>query len=193
MRFLAPQLVSLMLAVFLRGTMVRGALLRPELLMGGARSGIESVSGAVVLVSLFAASAQVLNTLTPESGLLHLLFNLFFAGLFWTTLAAAPDRPRLLRSLLVVFGWALLAKYVVLAALYEPQGGLARRLVRALLEGVSLGALEHEPLAPATGYAAFFTVLLYVTGLVLLPSRGRGSTALEPSVSRTAIAEVEDV
>jgi hypothetical protein len=44
----------------------------------------------------------------------------------------------------------------------------------ALLEGVTLGTLSQAPLSPATGYAAFATVLLFLVGLAMLPPPARG-------------------
>ena len=169
LRFLPPPLISLVLALLLLGLLVRGGVLVPERLLGERRGALENGSGVVVLVSLLVASAQVLNSLTPEAGLLHLAFNVFFAALFSSTLAAGPDRARLLRSLLVVFGWGLVLKYVVLEALYDPTGGLTRRVAALLLEGLSLGTLEHRPAGAAAGYVSFFTVVLYLFGLILLP------------------------
>jgi hypothetical protein len=43
-----------------------------------------------------------------------------------------------------------------------------KRLAGALLEGVSLGTLDAQAFAPATGYISFFTLALYVAGLVLM-------------------------
>lgn len=178
LQFLPPPLISLVLALLLLGVMVRGGLLLPAQLMSASRAALENASGAVVLATLFLASAQVLNILTPETGLLHLAFNVFFAALFSNTLAAAPDRSRVLRSLLVVLGWALVLKYVLLEALYDPGAGLTRRLAALLLEGVSLGTLEHRTGGPVTGYVAFFTMVLYLIGLVLLPGADRPGEAL---------------
>ena len=184
--FLPPPLISLVLALLMLGVLARGGLLVPGRLLGEHRGALENVSGAVVLASLFAATAQVLNSLTPESGLLHLAFNVFFAALFSNTLAAGPDRPRLLRSLLVVFGWALVLKFVVLEALYDPAGGLTRRIAALLIEGLSLGTLEHRPAGAATGYVSFFTVLLYLVGLILLP---RERTPAAPVRDLTVVPE----
>ena len=103
--------------------------------------------------------------------LLAFVFTTFLVLLLWNTLAAEPDRRQLLRSLLVVFGGAFVLKFVVLAALYEPQGGLLRRVMLTLLEGVSLGTLGFVPDGAATGYLAFVTLGLYFVALVLLPGR----------------------
>ncbi len=123
-----------------------------------------------MLVALLAATAQVFSLVTPATGLLAFVFTTFFVLLLWNTLAVQPDRRQLLRSLLVVFGGAFVLKFVVLAALYEPQGGLLRRVMLTLLEGVSLGTLGFVPDGAATGYLAFVTLGLYFVALVLLPA-----------------------
>ena len=122
------------------------------------------------LCSLLAATAQVFTLVTPATGLLAFVFTTFFALLLWNTLAVEPDRRQLLRSLLVVFGGAFVLKFVVLAAIYEPQGGLLRRVMLTLLEGVSLGTLGFVPDGAATGYLAFVTLGLYFVALIMLPA-----------------------
>jgi len=169
MSFVPPPLITLVLAVLLLGVMARAGLLIPTGLLGDHRTGLENASGAVVLLALFAASAQLFTCLTPDAGVLRLVFNLFFLFLLWNTLAAQPDRTRLLRSLLVVFGWAYVVRYVALAALADPQAGWTRRLLTVLLEGATSGPIEGEAIAPLAGYVAFATVALYMIGLVLLP------------------------
>jgi hypothetical protein len=169
MSFVPPPLVTLVLAVLLLVVMARAGLLVPSGLLGDHRTGLENASGAVVLLTLFAASAQLFTCLTPDAGVLRLIFNLFFLFLLWNTLAAQPDRPRLLRSLLVVFGWAYVMRYVALAALADPQASWTRRLLTVLLEGASSGGIPGEAMAPRAGYVAFATVALYMTGLALLP------------------------
>jgi hypothetical protein len=166
MSFVPPPLITLVLAVLLLGVMARAGLLIPTGLVSDHRTGLENASGAVVLLTLFAASAQLFTCLTPDAGMLRLVFNLFFLFLLWNTLAAQPDRTRLLRSLVVVFGWAYVVRYVALAALADPEAGWTRRLLTVLLEGA---AVSGEPTAPLAGYIAFATLALYMIGLVLLP------------------------
>jgi hypothetical protein len=183
MSFAPPALMTFVLAVMLLGIMVRAGLLVPASLVGDRRAPLENLSGGVVLLSLLAASAQVFNCLTPDVGFFRLMFDLFFFFLLWTTLAAQPDRPRLLRSLFVVFGWAFVTRYVILDALYDPAGGWARKVVTALLEGATVGSIAYQPQAPAGGYVAFATLGLYMIGLVLLPAtRPEGEAlAVRPS------------
>jgi hypothetical protein len=78
------------------------------------------------------------------------------------------DARRLLRSLAVLFGTAFVVKHLLLAGLYSTDGGWLQRLAGVLLQGVSLGTLDAPTFAPATGYISFFTLALYIAGLVLL-------------------------
>jgi hypothetical protein len=169
MWFLPPPLITLILATLLIGLLTRTGTLAPDRLTRTGRSVLANLSGAIVLATLFAASAQVFNLVTPETGLLHFIFTSFFLLLLWNTLAARPDRPRLLQSLAVLFGGAFILKYIVLASLYDAQGGLAKRVLMTLLEGVTLGGLQFESPAALTGYSAFFTLGLYLIGVMLLP------------------------
>ncbi len=167
-----PSLVGLVLAVFLIAALVRSGALEPSRLVGDWRAPLENASGVTVLLALLVATSQVFTLLTPASGLFAFVFTAFFALLLWNTLAADPDRPRLLRSLAVVLGGAFLLKFVVLAALYNADGGLLRRVLLALIDGATLG-VAPAPDGPVTGYLAFATLGLYFVGLVLLPARRR--------------------
>ena len=103
-------------------------------------------------------------------------------GILWLALLAqalaiGADRPSLLRGLMVSFAIAFTLKFIVLASLSAPATGRVGRLVQLLFEGVTLGSVTQPPLAPAAGYVAFATLLLYLFGLVLLP-RQEGVTWL---------------
>ena len=166
-------LFSLVLGLMLLGVLVKAGALAPERLMNARRSGLANTSGFTVLATLFLASAQAFNLVTPESGLPHLLVCVFLLTLLLNTLAAGADRVRTLRSLLVVFGSAFILKFIVLAALSEQTGGRLKRVLLVLLEGVTLGTLTQEVLHPANGYLAFFTLTLFLVGLGMLPGADR--------------------
>jgi hypothetical protein len=167
-RLIPPSLASLILGMLLVGALVRGRVLVPDALMHPRRSPLENTSGIVVLISLFAASAQIFNLLTPERGLLHALFTIFFVVQLLTTLAAVSGRVALLRGLLVLLGAAFVLRFVVLESLYSPGGGMLARVFTAALEGVTLGSFDYDANAAATGYIGFFTVTLFFIGLILL-------------------------
>jgi hypothetical protein len=194
MRFVPPPLLGLVLAVILMGAMVRARLLVPEALVGPARRGLASVNGGLVVLTLLAATAQVLSGLSPEAGLLRVAYYFVLVVLVWNTLAAAPDRLRLLHSLFVILGAALVFKHVILSALFDAEGGIVKRMVLAVLEGASIGSVETERLHDATGYVAFGNVLLYLMGLALLPAApGRRGVALVAAPDEAAVVQAERV
>jgi hypothetical protein len=59
-------------------------------------------------------------------------------------------------------------KHLLLASLYAQEGGWLQRVAGALLQGVSLGTLDAPTFAPATGYISFFTLVLYIGGLLMI-------------------------
>ena len=167
----APTLMALVLGVLLIATLVRSGALAPDRLVNERRSALENASGAIVLVALLLASAQLFMLLTPATGLLGFVFTVFFVLLLWNTLAVSPDRRQLLRSLAVVFGGAFVLKFIVLASAYDSGGGLLHRAIVTMLEGVSLGALGFVPDGVATGYIAFVLLGVFFFSLILLPGR----------------------
>jgi len=167
----APTLMALVLGVLLIATLVRSGALAPDRLVNERRSALENTSGAIVLVALLLATAQLFMLLTPATGLLGFVFTIFFVLLLWNTLAVSPDRRQLLRSLAVVFGGAFVLKFIVLASAYDSDGGLLHRVIVTMLQGVSLGALGFVPDGGATGYVAFVLLGLFFFSLTLLPGR----------------------
>ena len=166
-----PPLFALVLAMLLLGILVRSGALAPERLMSAARPPAANLNGLVVLIATFLASAQAFNLATPESGLPRLLFGVFLFVLLLNTMAASSDRIRTLRSLAVTFGSAFVLKFIVLAAISDPDGGRLKRILLVMLEGLTLGTLTQDTFHPITGYLAFFTFVLFVAGLSLLPGR----------------------
>jgi len=127
-----------------------------------------------MLLTLFFASAQAFNSVLPERGLLHWLFSFFFLWTLWNNQFSSFDARRLLRSLTVLFGTAFVLKHILLAGLYSTEGGWLKKLAGVLLQGASLGTLDAPVFAPATGYISFFTLALYVAGLLLLTFHSNG-------------------
>ncbi|MEO7274651.1 MAG: hypothetical protein ABIX28_20520 [Vicinamibacterales bacterium] len=190
-RFIPPPLIAVVVGLLTMAALVRAAVLEPRDVVGAHRRPLENLSGTVLLLALGAASVQVFTLLTPDRGLLHLLFGAFFLIQLLTTLAGTNGRTALLRSLTVLFGAAFILRYIVFESLYAPTGGTLTRVLTVLLEGVSLGALQYEPAAPATGYLAFLALVLYLVGLFLLRSHAHGVGALAPrTIDTTAILRV---
>ena len=170
--FVAPPLVTLLLAVLLVLLLVRGRLIRFHQWIAADFPPLTNVVHIWMLITLFFASAQAFNSVLPERGLLHGLFSFFFLWTLWNNQFSSFDPRRLLRSLAILFGTAFVLKHMLLASLYSPEGGWLKRLAGTLLQGVSLGTLDTPNFAPATGYISFVTLILYVAGLILLTFAG---------------------
>lgn len=169
--FFPPPLITLVLAVLLMLLFVRGGLIELRTWVAASHSPLQNISHIWVLLTLFFASAQAFNSVLPERGLLHWLFSFFFLWTLWNNQFSSFDARRLLRSLVVLFGTAFVLKHLLLASLYASGGGWLQRVTAALVQGVSLGTLEAPMFAPATGYISFFTLGLYIAGLLLLTSK----------------------
>lgn len=168
--FPPPPLFTLVLAVLLAGVLVRSGALDPLRVMNGSRGPLANLNGFTVLATLFLAGAQTFSLLTPDAGLPRVLFSLYFLVQMLTTAAAGPDRVRVLRSLSVIFGAAFVLKFIVLDALSDPAGGRLARVLQLLFEGVTFGTLTQDVHHPAAGYLAFVTIVLFLTGVSLLPA-----------------------
>jgi len=165
--FVAPPLVTLLLAILLMLLLVRGRLIRLRQWVSSELPPLTNVAHIWMLITLFFASAQAFNSVLPERGLLHWLFSFFFLWTLWNNQFSSFDPRRLLRSLAVLFGTAFVLKHMLLASLYSSEGGWLKRVAGTLLQGVSLGTIEAPNFAPATGYISFLTLTLYVAGLIL--------------------------
>jgi hypothetical protein len=187
--FLPPPLIALVLAGLLMALFIRARLVVPGAWLNSRHTLLENASHAVTLAALFFASAQAFNSVLPEAGLLHWVFALFFLWTLWNDQFAPFDPLRLLRSVAVLFATAFALKHLLLSGLHGGQGdgGWSRRLLSAVLEGVTLGTIDLPAFAPATGYLSFFTLALYVGALAVVrpePEEHRQTRMLLPVVER---------
>jgi len=166
--FMPPPLITLVLSVLLVLLFLRGGLVELRSLISVHNTPLTNIAHVWLLITLFFACAQAFNSVLPEQGLLHWLFSFFFLWTLWNNQFSSFDGRRLLRSLAVLFGTAFVLKYMLLASLYSQDGGWLKRVAGALFSGVTLGTLDSPMFAPATGYISFFTVGLYIAGLVLM-------------------------
>src|ERR671917_1748207 len=187
--FVVPPLVTLICALLLLSLAARGRLVRLERWLSGDNRPLTNVAHALTLAALFFASAQAFNSVLPEAGLLRWMFSFFFLWTLWNNQFSSFDARRLVRSLAALFGTAFLLKHLLLASLYAPDGGWLKRLAGVVLEGATLGTLDAQPFAPATGYVSFFALALYVLGLALLPP---APEAEPPAAVNAEIAPADD-
>jgi hypothetical protein len=78
---------------------------------------------------------------------------------------------------------------MLLASLYSPEGGWLKRVAGTLLQGVTAGMLDAPNFAPVTGYIAFFTLALYVAGLILLAFAVNGETSETLIITHPVVEE----
>lgn len=168
--FIPPPLITLVFAVLLLALFVRASLLKIETWFSNIYKPLVNVSHALTLITLFFASAQAFNSVLPERGLFFWLFSFFFLWTLWNNLFAVFDTKRLLRSLIALFGMAFILKHLIVASFNAPEGSWWRKLAGILFEGLTLGSFDNQAFAPATGYISFFTLMLYMLGLYLLPA-----------------------
>jgi hypothetical protein len=166
---LLPAPFSLVLATILFAALVRSGALAPDRLLHGSRTPLENANGALVLATLVAASAQILAMLTPRSGLPRFFADVLLLALLLNTIVTRPDRVRLLRSLAVILGSAFVLTFVLLAALSDPSGSRTARILVALFDAATFGAIAQDPPHPAAGYLALLAIGLYLAGVALLP------------------------
>lgn len=170
--FLAPSLFNLVLAVMLVAAIVRGRLITVENWFSPDFTPLKNIANGLIVLTLFFASVQALNSILPEKGFAFVLTAFFLLWTLWTNLFAELKAEKLLRSLAALFGLAFVFKYVFLASLVASPADESwmRKLTESLLQGVSLGLLEIPKYSGVTGYVAFFTLILYAAGLLLLSS-----------------------
>ena len=186
--FIAPPLVTLILAVLLVALFVRAGAIELRAWLAIDLPMMTNISHLLTLIVFFFASAQAFNSVLPESGLLHWMFSFFFLWTLWTNQFSAFDTRRLLKSLIVLFATAFVLKHLLVAALSAPEGGWLRKLTATLLQGI---AIDVPHFAPATGYISFFALVLYVAGLWLTSPEPPRPTVVElPMIKdRSALSE----
>jgi hypothetical protein len=179
--FLSPTLFNLVLSVMLGAIIIRGKLIDIDEWFSPAFPVLKNLANGLILLTMFSASVQVINSVLPEKGLAFGLTAFFLLWTLWTNLFAELKLQKLLRSLAALFGLAFVFKYVFLASLVSAEESWMRKLTESLLQGVSLGLLEIPKFSGATGYVAFFTLLLYGAGLLLLSSISNNRSSEEVS------------
>jgi hypothetical protein len=187
--FVKPPLAALIMAAVLLVLFFRSGLVLLDGWFAENFSTAANAGNAMLLLALFAASVQIFNSLVPEAGIPYWVVTFCFLWSLWNNLFAELPAAKLVRSLAALFGFAFLAKYVVLAGLTAPQesswlGGILRNPGREAVTWL----LDLPRFSAATGYIQFFSVLIYLVGLFLLPA----SIAREPGVALAVMVRSQD-
>lgn len=169
--FVTPALICLIFAVVLMTLFVRGGMISIDGWFSDDFSTAQNISNGVVLASVFAATAQVFNSVLPETGLPFWVVAFCFAWSLWNNLFAEFDNKKLLRSVIALFAFAFVAKYIVLAGLTAPvgEGGWLRSMIENPAKETMTWLLELPRYTAGTGYIQFFCLVLSFGGLYLLP------------------------
>src|SRR5215469_12019445 len=168
LEFIPPQLISCILGLMAMVLLVRGGPIRLSEYYGDEEGLIGNASGLVRLAAIFLATVQVFNVVTPERGLMNFILNLFYFLILLNDLFIVVSPRRLAAALASVLGVSFVFKYVLLAQLLAPSQSWGKYILQELMKTASLGALDYQAFAPATGYLALFTLMLYVLGLYLI-------------------------
>ncbi|MGI8494752.1 MAG: hypothetical protein ACR2L1_05500 [Pyrinomonadaceae bacterium] len=167
--FLKPALVCLILSAILLVLFFRAQLIRLDGWFSETFSMLQNAANAVVLFTLFSASAQMFNALLPERGLPFWIIGLLFFWTLWNNLFSIFTAKRLVQSMGSMFGLAFVLKYLILANLTAPTSeGWLRGLIENPTKEIFTYLLDLPRFSAGTGYIQFFTVILYVIGLFLL-------------------------
>ncbi len=172
--FLKPALLCLIFALVLLVLFVRGGLIALDEWVNEEFPLLTNIANSIVLLTLFAGSAQIFSSVIPEQGLPFWVVAFCFLWTLWNNLFADFDNKTLLRSIVALFGFAFVAKYLILANLTAPA---SESWLRGLIENPAQEAftwiLALPKYSAGTGYLQFFAVLFYFLGLLLLPRSTR--------------------
>jgi hypothetical protein len=172
--FWRPALFCLISAAILMVLFFRAQLISLEGWFSEDFTTIKNVANGAVLVTLFAASAQIFNALLPEQGLPFWVFAFCFFWTLWNNLFADFDTKKLLKSLGALFGLAFVVKYLILANLTAPTSeGWLQGIFQNPTKEAFTWLLDLPRFSAGTGYIQFFTVVFYLFGLFLLPNNSQ--------------------
>ena len=170
--WLAPPLATLVLAALTLGALNRHGTISLQRLLYSSRSPIDPY-GLLVILAIVFASAQAFHVAVPAGffpgWLVYLPFLLPLVPL--NTRLIAADHTRMLWTLVVIFGAAFTVTFVLL--LSSPTEGVRSWMCR-ILPGC-------QPRHPATGYLAFFTLVLYLSALAGLARMPRDASDSLPT------------
>jgi hypothetical protein len=170
--FLKPALLCLVFASILLVLFFRAGLIRLDGWFNESFPMRKNIANAAVLLSVFAATTQLFNSLIPEQGLPYWIVSFCFFWSLSNNLFADFDTKKLLRSLGGIFGLAFVTKYLVLADLAAPAGrGWLRSLIENPAQQAMTWALDLPQFSAGTGYIQFFVMALFLLGLYMLPPR----------------------
>lgn len=170
--FNPPPLICLVFAAITVLLYLRSGMISVGGWLDESRGFIPNAAGVGILLTLFAATVQLYNSVLPESGLTFWIVGFCFFWTLWNNLFANLPSAKLLRSVLALFGLAFAVKYLLLTNVTAaPDGSWWRRLFDNPGKEAFTWLLDLPKYGAATGYVQFATLCLYMIGLYLTPAR----------------------
>jgi len=168
--FVRPALICLVFAAITLILFVRGGLIILEGWFSEDRSSLSLVASGVIMLSVFAATVQLFNSLLPERGIPFFVVGFCFFWTLWTYLFAEFEARRLVRSLGAILGMAFVVKYLLLANVTAPANeGWLQGLLQNPSKEVLTWLFDLPRYSGGTGYIQFFPLVLYLAGLYFFP------------------------
>ena len=168
--FLKPALICLVFAALTLVLYFRCGLITIDGWLSESLPGTQTTANLLVLLTMFAATVQLYNSLLPEQGLPFWVVGFCFFWTIWNNLFADFELKRLLKSLIALFGLAFVVRYLVLANLTATgEANWLQRIFENPAKEAFTWLLDLPRYSAGTGYIQFFTVTLYMIGLMLTP------------------------
>ena len=168
--FLKPALICLVFAAVTLVLFVRSGMIAVDGWLSSENSGLRNAANAAVLLTLFSALVQLYNSLLPEQGLPFWIVGFCFFWTLWNNLFAEFDPKRLIRSMSALFAMAFAVRWLFLANITpEPVDSWFQRMFQNPAQEALTWLLDIPRYSVGTGYVQFFTLVLFLLGLFLLP------------------------
>ncbi len=168
--FLKPALICLVFAAVTLVLFVRAGMIAVDDWLASENSGLRNAANAAILLTLFTALVQLYNSLLPEQGLPFWIVGFCFFWTLWNNLFAEFDPKRLVRSMSALFAMAFAVKWLFLANVTpEPVDSWFQRMLQNPAQEALTWLLDIPRYSVGTGYVQFFTLVLFLLGLFLLP------------------------
>ena len=168
--FLKPALICLVFAAVTLVLFVRSGMIAVDGWLSSENSGLRNAANAAVLLTLFSALVQLYNSLLPEQGLPFWIVGFCFFWTLWNNLFVEFDPKRLIRSMAALFAMAFAVRWLFLANITPvPVDSWFQRLLQNPAQEALTWLLDIPRYSVGTGYVQFFTLVLFLLGLFLLP------------------------
>lgn len=168
--FLKPALICLVFAVVTLVLFVRSGMIAVDGWFTSENSSLGNAANVAILLTAFTALVQLYNSLLPEQGLPFWIVAFCFFWTLWNNLFAEFDPKRMLRSMTALFAMAFAVRWLFLANLApETSGTWLERITQNPTQEAFTWLLDIPRYSAGTGYIQFFTLVLFLLGLFLLP------------------------